>query len=38
MSKSKGTKTTGTKSKNSSNSSKYYYEISKGTKAINRPK
>jgi hypothetical protein len=34
----KGTKNSGTKSNNTSNNSKYYYGISKGTKAINRPK
>jgi hypothetical protein len=34
----KGTKNSGTKSSNSSKNSKYYYGISKGTKAINRPK
>jgi hypothetical protein len=36
---SKGKKQTGTNSTKSTNeSSKYYYGISKGTKAINRPK
>jgi hypothetical protein len=35
----KGTKNSGTKSNSSTNNSrKYYYGISKGTKAINRPK